>query len=618
MSPATPSRPLYRADPDRLLRILAESQFADPYLAFRELYANALDAVRGRDGAEIRIAVGPERVSIEDDGPGLDGDGIEALTTLGGSTRRGDGRAVGRFGVGFASVFDPGLGVAQVSFHAHRTGRGEGRGVRLEFVPDTGGGVSIRSEPCPPPVGCGSRVEVRFDLGRADEDRVERVRACLEEHAEFSEVPTWLDGRRLGRSAEALVERALADARTGSAERALARRCRVERAIGVASIDPGRTEARFRVYTRGVFVTELELPRPDGLPWPRGVFGFARVDGLRLVTSRDAFVEDEAWERALAELRDLVFEVGYAVLRHFEATGDRFARLVLLDALRRGLRTTSPEVLVARADDLFSRALVRCPLFSAWTDRRLRSLEALVELAARGDLRFLPYPPGHIDLPSAEGRASSDGAPVMRADQAVEREIMRKLTGRVPMPAAARAEPSPRIGWWARLRDRWWAGPRAELSLFARTPGPDEVPVEVRRLVEATAAFLARGRVRAALERHLPGERPRLGYGASSSGFAPVAAYFAGEIRFNVAHRVVLRLAREPDSSRAVRALLPVVAHELAHVCHDLHDEAFYRTSRVLTRTLATAAAALDADELGTPGGRGDRLSARTTSGKPG
>ena len=86
-APPPPARPLYRADPDRMLHILAESQFDDPFLAFRELYANALDAAR--PGGRIRLAVSAREVVVEDDGPGLDSAGHAALTTLGASTARG-------------------------------------------------------------------------------------------------------------------------------------------------------------------------------------------------------------------------------------------------------------------------------------------------------------------------------------------------------------------------------------------------------------------------------------------------------------------------------------------------------------------------------------------------
>jgi hypothetical protein len=101
-----------------------------------------------------------------------------------------------------------------------------------------------------------------------------------------------------------------------------------------------------------------------------------------------------------------------------------------------------------------------------------------------------------------------------------------------------------------------------------------------------------------ALARLLPGPLPALGFGVSRNAFGPVAAYRMGEIRFNVAHRAVRRLAKHPNPDLGARALLPVLAHELAHMCHELHDLDFYRTSRAILRALATAAAKVDAKNL--------------------
>jgi len=98
--------------------------------------------------------------------------------------------------------------------------------------------------------------------------------------------------------------------------------------------------------------------------------------------------------------------------------------------------------------------------------------------------------------------------------------------------------------------------------------------------------------------RLMPGALPRLGYGISRNAFGPVAAYCNGEIRFNVRHRSLKKLSRAKNPELAARALLPVLAHELAHVCHELHDLDFYRTCRTLLRALVVAAAKNDRKRL--------------------
>ncbi|MBX2811824.1 MAG: ATP-binding protein, partial [Myxococcales bacterium] len=418
------ARPLYRADPDRVLRILAESQFEDPFLAFRELYANALDAVRNKHDARIILQVGADRIAVEDNGPGLDDAGLDALTRLGASTRRGKD-AVGRFGIGFASVFDPTLGVQRVRFVAHRQGAAV-KGVEIQFVPDLGGGVSITIQPAEVPHLGGSRVEVWFDVSRAPEDRVARTQEVFRTHAAYTGVETELDGQCLGKSLADYIRDEVKSGRIGLMERNIVAASALEGALGVAGIDPGRFDCRVRAYLRGLYVCELIIPRPVGKPWPRGLFGAVNAEGLDLVASRNGFINNQKFKDFLDELQSLGHETAYRVLRHYEATGDSYARVVLLDALRRGLKTSTPETLITGADDIFSCALIRTPLFEAWSESRKFSFEELVDLDREGMFRALSYRPSSDDL---------NAGVVIRADDSLDRDIFRRLSGMRDMPA---------------------------------------------------------------------------------------------------------------------------------------------------------------------------------------
>ncbi|MEM7676773.1 MAG: ATP-binding protein, partial [Myxococcota bacterium] len=401
-TPTSSRRPLYRADPDRVLRILSANQFEDPFLAFRELYANALDAVRGRRDPRIELRVSAESIVVEDNGTGLDEPGLDALTTLGKSTRRGRD-AIGRFGIGFASVFDPKLGVSRVEFKATRFGRDTA--VTIHFFPDVSGGVSIEVEDSMRPRLGGSRVEVIFDATRAPEDRVARVTDVFDTHAAYSGVETELNGRLLGRELADFIKSEIRKGDWTPQERALVAASAVKGPVGVAAIDPSRPDSKFRAYQRGLFICELPLSRVPGKPWPRGVFGAINAEGLDLVASRNAFVEDERFERFQNELRRLAFESAYRVVRHYEQSEDAYARVVLLDAMRRGLRSATPESLLAESDDLFSGAVVRSPLFRAWFDKKRYSFEELVAFKEADTFRALSYRPAWRDR---------DGEPIMR------------------------------------------------------------------------------------------------------------------------------------------------------------------------------------------------------------
>lgn len=590
-------QPLYQADPDRVLRILAENQFEDPYLAFRELYANALDAVRTRQNGRIILDVKPERVVVEDNGPGLDDAGLQALTCLGASTRRGKD-AIGWFGIGFASIFDPALGVNLVRFLAPLA-RDRHQQLEVRFLPHLGGGVTITTQPISNAELKGSRVEVHFDPARTASDRVSRVADIFEQHASYSGVSTYLNNVQLGKNLSDYIHSEVKSDRMGSAERRIVAASAVQGPVGVAAIDPSRTDCRVKAYLRGLYVCEIVLPRPEGRPWPRGVFGAVNAEGLDLVASRNGFIQDSRYTFFVEELNRLVNESAYRIVRHFEASNNRYSRAVLLDALRRGLKTAAPEVLVAEANDLFGSALVRSPLFEAWREQKKYSFEELVNLDQNGLFRALAYRPSLQDT-----RAGL----IFKADYILERDIFRKLSGMRDMPAAARSEMVAAPGFFSRLRDRFLSGPRAEYSLFRRDVSPDDLGEGERRLIEALDRFMRGSDARQALSRLLPGRLPLLSFGVSRNTFGPLAAYRMGEIRFNLRHRTFSNLARHRDPDRAARGLLPVLAHELAHMCHELHDLDFYRTSRTILRALVNAAARQDARELVAAKGKSARV----------
>lgn len=114
-------------------------QFADPMAWLRELVQNALDA--GATAISVHLDYQPDRVSdrgtllasVTDDGHGMDQDTIErSLVVLFRSTKDRDPTKIGKFGVGFFSVFGAGPSVVTVD-----SGRADApEALRLSFRPD--------------------------------------------------------------------------------------------------------------------------------------------------------------------------------------------------------------------------------------------------------------------------------------------------------------------------------------------------------------------------------------------------------------------------------------------------------------------------------------------------
>lgn len=82
-------------------------QFADPYAFFRELVQNGIDA--GASAIEVsieKLSEGLVATSVTDDGCGMTRETIEGpLLTLFSSSKEGDSTKIGKYGVGFISIF---------------------------------------------------------------------------------------------------------------------------------------------------------------------------------------------------------------------------------------------------------------------------------------------------------------------------------------------------------------------------------------------------------------------------------------------------------------------------------------------------------------------------------
>lgn len=81
-------------------------QFADPFAFVRELVQNSIDAGATAISVLIERAAGRVTTTVRDDGVGMDRATIEGpLLTLFNSSKEGDSSKIGKYGVGFVSVF---------------------------------------------------------------------------------------------------------------------------------------------------------------------------------------------------------------------------------------------------------------------------------------------------------------------------------------------------------------------------------------------------------------------------------------------------------------------------------------------------------------------------------
>lgn len=268
-------------------------QFADRYAFLRELVQNSIDAGTTRIDVRVRrSADGAVETSVSDDGCGMTPEVIEgALLTLFSSTKEDDASKVGKYGVGFVSVFaiEPRAVLVE-------TWRDGGRW-RLSLRSDH----SYELEALGDAEGSGTRVALAsvMDAG-AFEEHVRRCRAALERWCRHVAVPitlSWLDESALGLAGEGRIDRPLA------VDAVVSLRATLDAAtIVIGCAAPGVEPRSFAgFYNRGLTLhTQTEaLPGLEGLRF--------KIDSPELAhtLSRDNVRRDGRFAHALEQLRRL-------------------------------------------------------------------------------------------------------------------------------------------------------------------------------------------------------------------------------------------------------------------------------------------------------------------------
>ncbi len=285
------------------------NQFARPLDFLRELAQNSIDA--GSPRIEVAVAFdapddgdeeGVLRIHVDDYGEGMDEDIIDnQLTRLFSSTKEDDLTKIGKFGIGFTSIF-----AIQPEAVLLRTGR-HGEYWELLFHADRSFDKVRIDEPIQ-----GTKITL---FKRMDEERVapfvQEVRFVLDYWCEHSDTPLTFEDRTQATTEVAASGddpfQAYADGAHGTAERinrplALDAALQhfheedgLEVAIGYA--DP----ARFGFYNGGLTLLNTQNTDVLGAYADQLAHLSFRVkhDGLEHTLTRDNVLQDHNWERAM-------------------------------------------------------------------------------------------------------------------------------------------------------------------------------------------------------------------------------------------------------------------------------------------------------------------------------
>src|SRR5262245_4676252 len=270
-------------------------QFPDPYAFLRELIQNGIDA--GATAIEVRIdllANGTVTSQVCDDGSGMTREVIEGpLLTLFSSSKEDDTTKIGKYGVGFVSVFA--VEPDEVEVLSWRSTEAEASSWSIRLFPDH----SYELSAAEPRAGSGTRVTLvhRMDAARFAR-HVEQAGAALRRWCKHVRCPTEMvvlglageDGPRRERIDRPLGVRSAASVPVRDGETAIVVGCPVD-PPGEEACDSSQFAG---FYNRGLTIHESTTERFEGLERLR-----FKIDSPELshTLSRDDVRRDRALTR---------------------------------------------------------------------------------------------------------------------------------------------------------------------------------------------------------------------------------------------------------------------------------------------------------------------------------
>ncbi len=262
------------------------NQFADPMAFFRELVQNAIDA--GSDEVEIRFAWerGVMVVHVDDWGSGMTRDIIETkLTRLFSSSKDGDRTKIGKFGIGFVSVFA--INPQAVCIDTSR----EGEHWRILFDEQRKFSLIRRAEPVE-----GTKIQIFKPNSRAEYEQFRgRAREVVTHWCKHLRGEVRVDGVVINQPFDLDVP------------------CKVRReleptdeAIVVGHALDGSSFAGF--YNRGLTLHEQVGGQADDASVVPGIAFKVSSGRLAHTLTRDDVIRERSFDRVMAQVRELAGE----------------------------------------------------------------------------------------------------------------------------------------------------------------------------------------------------------------------------------------------------------------------------------------------------------------------
>ncbi len=565
---------MFDVDREKAFKKLASKQFKDPNLALREIVSNALDSYSGMEAqAEVDIVLDYEHFEVRDYGIGFTEDKIECLRTLGQSDKRGKRGYIGRFGIGFASLFHPDLKVKRVLVDT----KVNGDYARLEFtVQDTGVTLKRYSLEGQPPFS----TRIRAEFGGLSWDQKKKMQETLEEEAKYMNADVRLNGQVI--SGKALFEQT----RKYSLDldgRVSGRLC----FYNPNDKKEKNTESRVALLSHNIYVAStrnsfLQQGRRDfSLP---DFFGYVNSDELNVITSRNDFRKDEKYQSFVKEVRREGRKYFRDLCKEVNRTRESELREILVNAFSsnsRFFRDYSPE----KVTDACAKALAEAKIFTCWNKLGAFSLKDLYEQAHReGHLLFASISESSelFDIQGYEG-------PIVRMPKYEGFSFEGVKTHNIDRLYSSKGEMNEEV--YGGLVDEGILNPE-KLRIKVNILDAEQLAPNEQRFLDGLRGILSSERVKEVLAKMGLDTEYKVDV-AEVNPIGVAACYTTGtnQICVNRKNPLSAQYMQEQEGNTAP-FYMPILAHELSHNVLSRHGNPFYDTSSELSSKLALAVAA--------------------------
>jgi hypothetical protein len=362
---------MFDVDREKAFRKLAEKQFKEPRLAFREIVSNALDAYRETDIERvIEIELSRTHYSCTDWGRGFSEEQVECLRTLGRSEKRGEEGFIGRFGIGFSSLFHPDLGLKEVIIDAQINDGYE----RLEFKVEPEG-VQLKRYKLEGKRDFSTRVWASFDGLEGKE--LKETEEMLEREAKYINAYITLNRAQIGGTAFLHQTRKYMMEFTGDIT---GRLCFFDANSDLEQYTP----EKLVLLSHGIHIKTEPTYMLDPSQRRRGkpqfgfpaMFGYVNCDRLNVITSRSDFRKDEIYQQFMRDVKKQARSYFREMCAELNRTGEEELRNIVYEAFKENYGSLASLPLEEHTDACL-KAVAQAEVFTTFNQRGRYSYEQL-------------------------------------------------------------------------------------------------------------------------------------------------------------------------------------------------------------------------------------------------